>query len=527
MRCIDVENYPGFETIKSAPLEYAIGKAFKEAEAKTEAYEQDKVAQAVDRLKTEGADSDAGVTFNEDGTVYEGPGYLIPINENETTTVALSVNNIKRLIKRYGNKGPYVKVHIKKHARDPNKPYQPDKVTVSYNVIVPKDKAHLAQIIAKVAGRKYLINTEGSLAINVENPRKGITKRLALSGARLKDLQASLTAGELPKFIVDEYNKMGLDHHINKYGQKIAKPEPKPKAKSKPKPKPQPKPKEKPKAKPETKPEVEPTPDEGPINLNTGNSVFDNLINDNIVDKAKRVIMKIGLPLIQPAKKNRASFTPGEIAINIPKRLSNPAEILSSLIHEYGHYLDFNRSVPEGTNPWTEEKNSRLSFAKKAKLVFTFSGKLKAAFVKDSERNGMTWNGHTKFKDSKDAFNKGADLEIVDKYTLREDKIAKLVSVLSKALRLKKQEGDITWRAVGGYLDIMDAMAHGRMHTQYGTYGHGVTYFKQEHLRYMEVFANLFQLWSLKDRQLWDSMSNIMPETTKQFEILMEEILND
>jgi len=527
MRCIDVENYPGFETIKSAPLEYAIGKAFKEAEAKTEAYEQDKVAQAVDRLKTEGADSDAGVTFNEDGTVYEGPGYLIPINENETTTVALSVNNIKRLIKRYGNKGPYVKVHIKKHARDPNKPYQPDKVTVSYNVIVPKDKAHLAQIIAKVAGRKYLINTEGSLAINVENPRKGITKRLALSGARLKDLQASLTAGELPKFIVDEYNKMGLDHHINKYGQKIAKPEPKPKAKPKPKPKPQPKPKKKPKAKPETKPEVEPTPDEGSTNVDTGNDSFDYLINNNATEEAKKVITKLGVPTIKTTNRRGAIFNPAFVVIELAEKENRGAEIISSLLHEYGHFTDYRTSVglDDANSPWVT--NPHLSVAKRAKLTFTFSARLRAAFKKDAENNGIMWSGFGKFKDAEDAALNGADMELVKKYDNRERVLRGLKSTLDSMRYELTKARNISYAAVGAVSDIIDAMTNGAFFTDYNSAGHGKKYYSREHFRYMETFANLFELWSLKDRTLWNEVSRLFPETTSQFEVLMGEVLND
>jgi len=315
---------------------------------------------------------------------------------------------------------------------------------------------------------------------------------------------------------------MGLDHHINKYGQKIAKPEPKPKAKPKPKTKPQPKPKEKPKA----KPEVEPTTDEESTDIDSGNTTFNYLVNNNTTDEAKKVIKKLGIPPIEETNKPGAGFLPSYVKIQIPKKTTNGAELLSSLLHEYGHYADYRVSVPDDNdNPWV--KNKHLSFGKKAKLTFTFSGKLKAAFKKDAEKLGLIWKGHTKYKSAIDANNKLADIDVVIKYEKREEILRQFSRILLDMRNQKKDAGSITWRVVGGLSDIIDAMSNGEFRTEYGAAGHGKSYYKDEQLRYMETFANLFQIWSLKNRELWTEVSRLFPETAGQFEVLMEEILND
>lgn len=71
--------------------------------------------------------------------------------------------------------------------------------------------------------------------------------------------------------------------------------------------------------------------------------------------------------------------------------------------------------------------------------------------------------------------------------------------------------------------DIIDALAHGEAR-RFGVYGHGKSYFKTAENRYLEVFANMFQLYGTPR---WKNVERIAPRMSRRFVRKMKEIAGE
>ena len=76
-------------------------------------------------------------------------------------------------------------------------------------------------------------------------------------------------------------------------------------------------------------------------------------------------------------------------------------------------------------------------------------------------------------------------------------------------------------RDLSGVSDILDSLSQGAVHSTYGGFGHGKSYYSSKHStnRHLENFANL---WALYGSKHWGLAKKHFPNLTKRFEEVME-----
>ena len=151
--------------------------------------------------------------------------------------------------------------------------------------------------------------------------------------------------------------------------------------------------------------------------------------------------------------------------------------------HEYGHFVD-NDLAEQGRTWWSSNDNAFVEAFKEDRKTLGFrSSKTRTQAIKDTLRDNL-------FDfDKRDWAWKGSDPD---------------------------------WNATN-LSDIIDALAHGEAR-KFGVYGHGKSYFSDAENRYLEVFANMFQLYGTPR---WKNVERIAPNMSRRFVQKMKEVAGE
>ena len=123
----------------------------------------------VDRVKSLDIDAEDGATFNQDGTVYNDGGLVVPIASTNVPLNLLTDEKIENFKKKYADyMGPASKIGIYKF------PGQ-NMASIDLNVIAPNEKKQDALIIAKRLGQESLFDLD-----TFENIKTGESGQLSL-----------------------------------------------------------------------------------------------------------------------------------------------------------------------------------------------------------------------------------------------------------------------------------------------------------------------------------------------------------
>lgn len=87
-------------------------------------------------------------------------------------------------------------------------------------------------------------------------------------------------------------------------------------------------------------------------------------------------------------------------------------------------------------------------------------------------------------------------------------------------MEVLNKKGD---KYLAGLFDILDAQSNGVLHYR-GYNGHGKEYWMDRGVE-KEVFANMFELWSANEKE-WEYTKQIFPNTSKEFERVMKEVID-
>ena len=157
------------------------------------------------------------------------------------------------------------------------------------------------------------------------------------------------------------------------------------------------------------------------------------------------------------------------------------------LFHEYGHHVDFELGSDYLPKSFTDDG-------------------FRNAYVADKKFLGLAGNKRMeKLKELKEELYN----DVVKSRTFSSGK-----TYAYAAIELKNP-------ALSGVSDTIDALVSGAFQDAFGAFGHGKKYFKLESSRYMESFANLFQLRA--NREHWEYARTKFPNMTKR----LEELIND
>jgi hypothetical protein len=219
-----------------------------------------------------------------------------------------------------------------------------------------------------------------------------------------------------------------------------------------------------------------------------GASVAMGLLAPNVL----QAINKVGQPkTIVATKGSKGLYWP-----NSKKLQADPSVRNGSVVrHEYGHHLDFELGAKLGLN-------SRKGLSEQ-------DGKFKAAFKEDKKLNKLM---------PKDKKQRG------------ENRNRQLVFKSEMYDETRFTEGGITYKKtiikdpeLGNLMDIYDALSDGQFHTNYGGFGHGVSYYKKDAAnKYLESFANLT---ALRGTDQWDTVKKYYPNMAKRYDEIMDEAL--
>lgn len=214
------------------------------------------------------------------------------------------------------------------------------------------------------------------------------------------------------------------------------------------------------------------------------NVVFDAMLTD-IRDEAKEIINK--LPKPNYISKGDGEYNNATRVIESPVT-KNRVDDRHVLLHEYGHYID-NKLNLDGFR-WINGKSPFMSF-----------DRLKKASETDARALGIGKG----MRGQKEAMFKLKDM--------------------LKTLKETKYGVTSTWKdpIYPHVSDIIDSMTKGKFHNDHRMSGHGKSYYRTQENQMTENFANLFLLWS--DKKKWSFTKKMFPELTKEFELIMKEVL--
>ena len=179
------------------------------------------------------------------------------------------------------------------------------------------------------------------------------------------------------------------------------------------------------------------------------------------------------------------------------RKLSTTAN-QGTFLHEYGHFLD---DLLEGDN-YNYYSKSRLADASH----------------NDAVRLGLIEpNGR-----AKRAKRTAVLEELKEKWYAKKE-------VFHKRGPKKGMKRGYTYDVVGshlrGFSDIIDSMTKGEFYSKHYAYGHGQSYYKRGlETQMTENFANLFRAYAHEHD--WREAKELFPNLTKEFELLMEEIID-
>lgn len=195
------------------------------------------------------------------------------------------------------------------------------------------------------------------------------------------------------------------------------------------------------------------------------------------------LVRKLGKPLSITSKKDAGVFQRSNKSIVSDTEADNAL----TLMHEYGHHVDF--ELGEFNQAWS----------------FVDQGFVKA-FANDKKALGLAGN---KRLENLKALKEELYDDVIKTRTLSTGR-----TITYAAVKLKEQ-------ARSGVSDTIDALVGGAFQEKFGAFGHGVKYFKRLEAKYLEAFANLFQLRA--NREHWEYAKSKFPNMTKR----LDEVIRD
>ena len=212
---------------------------------------------------------------------------------------------------------------------------------------------------------------------------------------------------------------------------------------------------------------------------------FDKMLED-IRDEAKEVINK--LPKPNTVIRGSGVYYRYSKKIETPVT-SNRVDDRYVLLHEYGHYIDHRLNI--GKDGFLiKEINEYMSF-----------DRLREASQIDARALGI---------------GKGMRGQKEAMFKLKQ---------LLKDAKDSKYGTTYTWKhpIYPNISDIIDSMTKGKFYNDFRMAGHGKSYYRSHDHQMTENFANLFLLWS--DKKKWAFTKEMFPSLTKEFELIMKEVL--
>lgn len=283
---------------------------------------------------------------------------------------------------------------------------------------------------------------------------------------------------------------------------------------------------DKPKPKPPVKaePPVEPVPPAKEVqDIVTGAKThYDVLLNQFSDDRAKQVINKLDKPKIITSEGQKGYQSPYNNKVVMPLVIKGREELYHPhvVLHEYGHHLDWVLMKKKlGYNPY-----KRHSIRTANKMTAISNERLTQLLINDGKRLGLIFKGSVSMPTTKMVERKlernpsEANLELGRKHL----KKLEILKELKKELEAMEGQG-----MVGGISDMIDSVVGGQFRTEFYMPGHPMNYWKKSKFKKShEAFANLFTAWAYPDKQYWNKTKELFPETTREFELIMEEVLN-
>lgn len=207
-----------------------------------------------------------------------------------------------------------------------------------------------------------------------------------------------------------------------------------------------------------------------------------------VTDKQLKLMKKMPPPIEIMNDNGKGYFQPWSTRISSPAIGTRDG---GTLRHEYGHHID----NIVGKRHFDRSHSYAIS-ANDPDFVKAMEADRKALGLKMSK---------TKFTSMEELYNK---MHTFTKRTLTSGR--EMTDV-----RIKTNHAGIS--------DIIDAMTRGLYQKKYGTYGHGVGYYKRRGMVQEETFANMFQIRATPE---WKEVKRLFPATAKRFDELIDLGLN-
>jgi len=213
---------------------------------------------------------------------------------------------------------------------------------------------------------------------------------------------------------------------------------------------------------------------------------FDAMLTD-IRDEAKEIINKLPKPNTIIRGDGIYYQTSKKIETPVTK---NRADDRHVLLHEYGHHIDH-------TLNWLYKAVG----AEGTSSTFLSYKRLKEASEIDARALGIGKG----MRGQKEAMFKLKDM--------------------LKVMEDSKYGIKFIWKnpIYANVSDIIDSMTKGKFYNNHRMAGHGKSYYRSHENQMTENFANLFLLWS--DKKSWAFTKKMFPSLTKEFELIMKEVL--
>lgn len=228
---------------------------------------------------------------------------------------------------------------------------------------------------------------------------------------------------------------------------------------------------------------------------------FDDDFNSQLTDQQKIIVAKFDKPNeIKNSKRGVYFAGRKELRAELDAKDVNPdgSSVKSFVIaHEYGHHIDY-ESHNVRFRAWSEDNDFFKDAIEKDKKQFKGSFRAGQYRIKDEEFENL----HKKI----------GTYETIERYS-KYNPEELLVSYQTTTL---KADG------FGEVSDIIDALALGKFQKQYGTWGHGVSYYRRRGSVQKEIFANLFAI--RHNKKAYDVAKSIIPNTVKEFEKRLDEL---
>ena len=228
---------------------------------------------------------------------------------------------------------------------------------------------------------------------------------------------------------------------------------------------------------------------------------FDNDFNSQLTDQQKIIVSKFNKPNVIKNSKNGVYFAGRkELRAELDARDINPdgSSVKSFVIaHEYGHHIDYETHNVRFI-AWSEDNDFFKDAIEKDKKQFKGSFRAGQYRIKDEEFEKL----HKKIGTYE-------TIETYSKYNPEQ----LLTSYNTTTL---KADG------FGEVSDIIDALSLGKFQKKYGTWGHGVSYYRKRGRVEKEIFANLFSIRN--NKKAYDVAKSIIPNTVKEFEKRLDEL---